>query len=170
MVEKRFEPEYHQEVHEVHSQQQQPQANTFDYRNFFDFGFFSNAAASFGGQVQPHQNAQTYYTSKQVSPHSVILKKEVVSEPQPQDDTDYEVSGHLNFNFVYAFGLSFQKFILMGFISTLSLFSQFHNISTCFASPPSIFEGFTKVNNYRFISRNVTDLKQELREPLMPAL
>lgn len=58
-----------------------PQAqNNFDYTKFFDFGFFSNAAATLGGAPHPaaSQGGQVYSYQKQISPHTVLLHKTVI--------------------------------------------------------------------------------------------
>lgn len=56
----------------------QPQAN-FDYTKFFDFGFFSNAAAGLSGAAHPStQNGQVFSYQKQITPNTVVLHKTVV--------------------------------------------------------------------------------------------
>jgi hypothetical protein len=58
-----------------------PQANNFDYTKFFDFGFFSNAAATFGGAPHPaEQSGRVYTYQKQLTPNTVVLHKTVVPE------------------------------------------------------------------------------------------
>lgn len=80
-VEQRFEaPQQYVTTYEAQAppRRQQPQDN-FDYRNFFDFGYFSNAAATFGGAPHPAaQNGKVYSYQKQISPGNIILQKTVV--------------------------------------------------------------------------------------------
>lgn len=75
-VEQRFEAP--QQQYEAPPPRRQPQDN-FDYRNFFDFGFFSNAGASLSGAPHPAtQNGQVFAYQKQISPGTVVLHKTVV--------------------------------------------------------------------------------------------
>lgn len=56
----------------------QPQ-NNFDYSKFFDFGFFSNAGATFGGAPHPAtQNGRVFSYEKQINPSTVVLHKTVI--------------------------------------------------------------------------------------------
>jgi hypothetical protein len=61
-------------------QQQVPSANV-DYRNFLDFGFFSNAAAAFGGRASENPYTHTVYVEKELSPNNVIFHKETFTPP-----------------------------------------------------------------------------------------
>jgi len=75
-LEKRFgeEPDY------VDDQPQQSlTSNDFDYRKFFDFGFFTNAAANFGGAPLPAAgDAQVLNVQKQIDPNTIFLEKTVI--------------------------------------------------------------------------------------------
>lgn len=62
---------------------QQP-ANNFDYRKFFDFGFFSNLGATYGGAPQPSNNGHVINVQKQLSPNTLLLHKTVIPASQPQ--------------------------------------------------------------------------------------
>lgn len=76
-IDQRFDdaPESHVNTYQV---QAQPQAN-FDYTKFFDFGFFSNAAAGLSGAPHPStQNGQVFSYEKQISPNTVVLHKTVI--------------------------------------------------------------------------------------------
>lgn len=74
-VEQRFDDTYEAPPPPPH---RQPQDN-FDYRNFFDFGFFSNAAASFSGAPHPAtQGGRVYTYQKQISPGTAVFHKSVV--------------------------------------------------------------------------------------------
>lgn len=54
------------------------QPQPFDYTKFFDFGFFSNAAAAYGAPHPAAQNGQVFSYQKQISPGTVVLHKSVV--------------------------------------------------------------------------------------------
>lgn len=79
-VEQRFDaPQQYDTIYEAAPPRRQPQQDNFDYRNFFDFGFFSNAAASFSGAPHPAtQNGKVYSYQKQISPGTLVLHKSVV--------------------------------------------------------------------------------------------
>ncbi|CAO1403908.1 unnamed protein product [Diamesa tonsa] len=59
------------------AQSRQPQEN-FDYRNFFDFGFFSNLGSSFSGDHQENPDYQTINIQKQLTPNTILLNRSVV--------------------------------------------------------------------------------------------
>lgn len=68
---------------QVQSHQQVPQQN-FGYRNFLDFGFFSNAAANFGGAPSPPgPNTRTIYVEKEIVPNNVIYQKHSFTAAHP---------------------------------------------------------------------------------------
>lgn len=76
-VEGRFDAPQEQYVSKNYAAVAQPQP--FDYTKFFDFGFFSNAAAAYGGAPHPAtQNGQVFSYQKQISPGTVVLHKSVV--------------------------------------------------------------------------------------------
>lgn len=82
-LDRRFDaPETRENSYEQNSQ---PQAN-FDYRKFLDFGFFSNAGATFAGAPHPStQNGQVFSYEKQISPNTVILHKTVFPKSEPAE-------------------------------------------------------------------------------------
>lgn len=63
--------------------QNSPQ-NGFDYTKFFDFGFFSNAGASFSGAPHPavqnanKENSYIFDIQKQIDPNTIFLQKTIV--------------------------------------------------------------------------------------------
>jgi hypothetical protein len=65
----------------------QPQNNGFDYTKFFDFGFFSNAGASFAGAPNPQnankENSYIFDIQKQIDPNTLYLQKTVVPRFKP---------------------------------------------------------------------------------------
>ncbi|CAO1403181.1 unnamed protein product [Diamesa serratosioi] len=65
------------------AQSQQPQEN-FDYRNFFDFGFFSNLGSSFSGDHQENPDYQTINIQKQLTPNTILLNRSVVPKIPPR--------------------------------------------------------------------------------------
>lgn len=58
----------HQQVEQTQIPHQTHSNPNLDYRKFFDFGFFSNIAAGFGG---PH----TTYSQQQQQPQQVVYEK-----------------------------------------------------------------------------------------------
>jgi hypothetical protein len=61
----------------------------FDYTKFFDFGFFSNAAANFAGSPHPatqnanRDNSYIFDYQKQIDPNTILLHKTVVPREKP---------------------------------------------------------------------------------------
>lgn len=61
-------------------------APAFDYRNFFDFGFFSNMAASVSGAPHPsQQSGNAIHVRRQKGPNTVSLEKIVIPDIQHPD-------------------------------------------------------------------------------------
>lgn len=64
------------------------QQNGFDYTKFFDFGFFSNAGASFAGAPHPasqnanKENSYIFDIQKQIDPNTLYLHKTVIPRTQ----------------------------------------------------------------------------------------
>ncbi|CRL02472.1 CLUMA_CG015187, isoform B [Clunio marinus] len=75
----------------------QPQSN-FDYRNFLDFGFFSNAGASFSGAPHPAtQRGRVFSYQKQLGPDTVVLHKTVIpAQYLQQTHSEAKVDQRLN--------------------------------------------------------------------------
>lgn len=65
--------------------------NGFDYTKFFDFGFFSNTAASFAGAPHPasqnvnKENSYIFDYQKQIDPNTVLLHKTVLPRTQSKN-------------------------------------------------------------------------------------
>lgn len=63
--------------------------NGFDYTKFFDFGFFSNAAANFAGAPHPSlqnankDNSYVFDIQKQIDPNTILLQKTIVPRTKP---------------------------------------------------------------------------------------
>lgn len=74
MIEKRIERPAIRRNNFVYQKEVHHQPN-FDYRNFFDFGFFSNAAAHYGGSGGNFPNSRSVYVEKQIAPNNVIFEK-----------------------------------------------------------------------------------------------
>jgi len=81
-LERRFEAPPPQQNYVAYAPLQPPSSapsSNFDYRKFFDFGFFSNAAASYGGAPHPaHHTGHAFSYEKQLTPNTVVLHKSVV--------------------------------------------------------------------------------------------
>lgn len=92
LVEKRIERPAIRRTNIVQHSQADP---NFDYRNFFDFGFFSNAAANYGGAAKEGPNTRAVYVEKRISPNNVVYEKRTNGHvPSPfshQDDGEVHI-------------------------------------------------------------------------------
>lgn len=63
--------------------------NGFDYTKFFDFGYFSNAGASFSGAPHPalrnanKDNSYIIDIQKQLDPNTLFLHKTIIPKTRP---------------------------------------------------------------------------------------
>lgn len=112
-------PVYQQQQEQTYNTQTQTQVAhetpNFDYRKFFDFGFFSNLAAGYGGphaqQQVPVPATQTVYVEKQaptivkeVSYYNIWIFQIFHSSPSV---TLFPSEIKIEWNFNWNFGLTF---------------------------------------------------------------